>query len=236
MASCRLRLSLTLGCLLVSASALALNGVIKRPFNNNSSVSLQASTSNLNRVFVKDDKITQHIAPQGTFVFDSQRSQDGSVYFKPIYPETPFTVFFATAKGRHFSALVVPVQSNGKTIELIPKQSTAPAVHWEKNSGYLTLLHNRLLALAQGKVMPSPVTHSKTVRYQNGLRVRLDQLAKVPPLTALIYRLSNAGKKPITLTERQFWRPGIRAVSLSQQTLAPHEHGELITLVSEVGQ
>jgi hypothetical protein len=54
-------------------------------FNDNSSVSFQASATNINRIFVEGDRIIKHVAPQGTFVFDKVLSKDGSLYFKPVY-------------------------------------------------------------------------------------------------------------------------------------------------------
>lgn len=223
--------------LMVAAiSAVAGNPAQMIRFNDNSSVAIQASTGNINRLFVKGDKITQHVAPQGTFIFDKRQSRDGSLYFKPVYPGTPFSIFFATQNGHHFSALIEPVQQNGKTIEMIPNNVTTEQVRWEKNAGYLNLLQQLMLAMIKGvplKGMSSEqVKEAKYIQALPSIQIKLTRVYAAGHINGFTYQINNTSNHSVRLYEREFWHQGVRAVALSDQVLAPHHGGVLYTIIN----
>lgn len=208
-------------------------------FDDNSSISFQASISNINRIFIPNDKIIQHVAPQGTFIFDQQLSKDGSLYFKPLYSSVPFTIFFTTEAGHHFSALVMPVNEDGKTIEMVPNNVILKNIVWKKSDGYLKLLHHVMLGMIKNEVMPNfiakDISSSKSFDGYPNTQMRLIKTYDGNQLDGFIYRIVNNSKSNITLEERKFWRRGVRSISFSDHVLAPNQIGFVYTILSKDG-
>ena len=211
-------------------------------FNDNSSVSFQASSSNINRIFVEGDRIIKHVAPQGTFVFDKALSKNGSLYFKPIYADTPFTIFFTTEKGHHFSALISPIGTTGQTVQMIPNNVTDQDVRWEKGDGYLKLLQSIMLSMIQDKgnsatkgITGQVVADSKPFSGYPDTQMKLIKVYQAGQVDGFVYGITNTSKLPVHLYERKFWRDGVRAVSISQSVLAPQHTGYVYTILTTKG-
>lgn len=209
---------------------------LTRHFNENARVSLPASTVNINRIFVKGDKITQHVAPQGTFVFDKRLSRDGSLYFKPMYLTSSFTLFFTTAQGHHFSVQITPNSGRGQTIEMIPNAVSEAQAHWERNSGYLALLQQFIHAMILGKPLQGmsaqTVEKSSVIPLSAHTQLRLLQVYSGAHVSGLVYQLNNTGNRSVRLLERRFYHTGVRAVSLSQQVVGAHRQARVYEIVS----
>ncbi|ALA26635.1 type-F conjugative transfer system secretin TraK [Piscirickettsia salmonis] len=224
------------GCL--CASAWAENSATQIHFNDNSNVSIQASSANINRIFVKGDRIIQRVAPQGTFLFDKRRSKDGSVYFRPLYPKAQFSIFFTTQSGHHFSALVSAVGADGKTVEMIPNNSTEAQVHWEKNTGYLKLLQAFMKGMIKDEeikgVNSQVLKDSKPFNGFPDTEMTLTKIYQGGQLQGFVYSITNTSNHTVHLPERKFWRPNVRAVSLSELNLAPKHSGFIYTIMSAV--
>ena len=101
---------------------------------DNQMINVTLSSSNINRLYVKDDPIVHVNTPisrlcntndsmmnGSTNNTASCMSNDatGSVYFN-VNGEKPFTVYIQTKKSRHFSLLIIPQDQPGQTIELNP--------------------------------------------------------------------------------------------------------------------
>jgi conjugal transfer pilus assembly protein TraK len=206
-------------------------------FNDNSSTAIQASVNNINRIFVPDDKIVQHVAPQGTFAFDKVLSKDGSLYFKPLFGDHQFTIFFTTEKGHHFSVLVSGVSENGKTIEMIPNNTSKAEVRWEKNQGYLKLLQSFMKNMINDKtakgVQSIEVKDQKAFKGYPNTEMILKKVYQGGQIQGFVYQIMNVTDKDIHLEERKFWREGVRAISLSEHVLKPHHSGFVYTILGD---
>jgi type-F conjugative transfer system secretin TraK len=108
---------------------------------DNQMINVTLSSSNINRLYVKDDPIVHVNTPisrlcsmndsvinASTTNTSSCMSNDatGSVYFN-VNGEKPFTVYIQTKKSRHFSLLIVPQDQPGQTIELNPTTPYDPS-------------------------------------------------------------------------------------------------------------
>ncbi|MCF6808563.1 type-F conjugative transfer system secretin TraK [Thiotrichales bacterium 19S9-12] len=224
-------------CLLLSSIAFASEEASIIHFNDNSTVSFKASITNINRLFVKHDKIIKHVAPEGTFIFDKALSKDGSLYFKPVYSQKPFTLFFSTQKGHHFSALVMPVSDIGQTIQMIANNITEKDARWEKNTGYLKLLQKMVRSMIKGEqsegIRSQEVTDSKEFVGYPGTSMKLIKVYESAKLSGFIYEIKNQSEHHVSLPERKFWREGVRAVSLSKQILFKDQVGFVYTIVAK---
>lgn len=217
-------------------TTLVSQAALSRHFNENQRVTLPASTVNINRLFVKGDKITQHVAPQGTFIFDKTLSRDGSLYFKPMYLNASFTLFFTTAHDHHFSVQITPNTSKGQTIEMIPNAASEQQRHWERNSGYLALLQQFMHAMILGKPLKgmSAQTLAKgdVIKLSAHTQLRLLQVYGGAHISGLVYQLNNTGNRSVRLLERRFYHTGVRAVSLSQQVVGAHRQARVYEIIS----
>jgi conjugal transfer pilus assembly protein TraK len=177
------------------------------------------------------------VAPRGTFIFDRHLSEDGSLYFKPVYLTQTFSLFLTTQKGRHVSVVVTPTTGQGQTLALVPNQAAKADIHWERNSGYLHLLQTMMLSMLQNKplkgMQKQAVTESRVFSHSKHLQMQLTTIFSGGQLTGLVYRITNTSKYAYRLYERTFYRPGVRAVHLSQQLLKPHHSAWVYTLVAK---
>ena len=86
---------------------------------NNAQINITLSSVDINRIFVKDQKITSIDAPSGLLTGNNDKS--GSIYAN-INGQTPFTAFISTNEGLHFSLLIMPKSEPGQTVEFISTQ------------------------------------------------------------------------------------------------------------------
>ncbi|APS84673.1 hypothetical protein AVM71_16320 (plasmid) [Piscirickettsia salmonis] len=165
-------------------------------------------------------------------------SQDGSVYFRPLYPNRQFSIFFTTQSGHHFSALISAVSTDGKTIEMIPNNTTKAQARWEKNIGYLKLLQTFMKGMIKGKdikgVNSQVLKESKPFNGFPDTEMKLIKIYQGGQLQGFVYSIVNTSNHTVQLPERKFWRPDVRAVSLSDQSLAPKHSGFVYTIMSAV--
>ncbi|MCX7125444.1 MAG: type-F conjugative transfer system secretin TraK [Gammaproteobacteria bacterium] len=109
-------------------------------FSDNQMISVNLSSTNVNRIVVPNDQITNIICPTN-FCTSKHNSNDvsGAAYVQ-LLTQNPFTLFVSTSNGHHVSLSVTPTNSNGKTLVLNPLSSSLKAEAWETESSYRTLL------------------------------------------------------------------------------------------------
>jgi conjugal transfer pilus assembly protein TraK len=200
------------------------HGVQSISFAENDQLTLMLSTVDANRLFVDGDRINAVNAPVGYIA--AKNDDSGSVYLN-VQVKQPFTVFITTALGRHFSVLVIPKAVIGKTYELKPTGPTVAATMWEKNTGYEKILSDLIKGMEtrqppEGYGFQAMDKTKLTAKDFYGVADLL--LIEIYPGSQLIghvYVIQNKTKKPLTLSENMFYERGVRAVALSQQTVAP---------------
>ena len=212
----------------VSVSSYALTST---HFKENADLPITLSDSNYNRLVVKGDKITQVHFPEGMMAVSNE--SDGGVYVMVAHPE-PFTMFVTTELGRHFSLTVNTEAGLGKTVEFVADGNPAPI---------LTSANKVLAKIPEPTFLPSNVTELMTGMLKNnvskeyeskkyyGRAIRLGQGMTLFPklsykgkiLQGEVTEIYNGSQSPIDLNESLFNGAGVKAISLSKNTLAPHE-------------
>lgn len=208
---------------LFSQTLLAMESI---PIKDNGEIGLTLSQGNYNRLLIKNDKIVEAAFPPHLMSI-KRDAQDGSVYMMPV-ATNPFTLFLTTEAGRHFSIAVTGAEGLGKTIELkveeaLPIKSTPAKKEIRDNA-----LSQAIVAL---------ITHMErheridgvSVKRQFGRAERVSpeltlvpkELWVSPDLNGEIIDVYNGGKTPLTLTESWFAKAGVKAIKLSQNTVAP---------------
>lgn len=214
--------------LCVSVSSFA---VASQHFKENADLSVTLSDSNYNRLVVKGDKITQVHFPEGMMAVSNE--SDGGLYVMVANPE-PFTMFVTTELGRHFSLTVNTESGLGKTLEFVADGAPMPAI---------TSATKVLAKIPEPNILPSNVTELMTAMLQNNVpkdyeskkyfnrAIRLGQgMTLFPKLTykgkilsGEVTEIYNGSNSPIDLNEALFNGAGVKAISLSKNTLAPHD-------------
>lgn len=202
--------------------------------HNNVQANVSLSNKDINRVFVRGEKITAIDAPNG--LLSAHNDSSGSIYLN-IYGSTPFTAFVTTNNGLHFSLLILPKSEPGKTIEFkvtgySPKQVKNYS-HFnrqpneiEKRSPYQKLLVELIRQTMLGKVPPgysaiSASAFSKIPMFKTNSITGISQKVSAGfiggQLAIRIVKVSNITHRGKRLYANEFYTPLVRAVAISQQ-------------------
>jgi conjugal transfer pilus assembly protein TraK len=217
----------------IQAFALQIKGVI-----DNETVSVKISSLDVTRIVVQSDRIKSFKGISGAYTRENDKN-NGEVYIQPtaLYQNTPFTVLVETEQGRHFTLLLNPIAVPGGTLMLVPKGvGKQQAARFEQASDYELTLSHLIHAMATD-TMPEGYTISqvdtKTVyAIGNIAKLRLKTIYRGLNYQGEIYELTNTQPVAITLDEKEFYKPGTRAVSLESITVAPHGKIKILRVVS----
>jgi conjugal transfer pilus assembly protein TraK len=216
---------------LFSTVSLANNILVK----DNSDITLTLSRTNYNRIVMKNDKIIEAVFPEQAMNI-KRDEQDGSVYVK-LGSEAPFTLFFTTESGHHFSATVNGEESLGKTIELSSQSFALPQKNVAKNSSTpkaIDPVPQAILALLthmeEHKIFADVVVKrqfNKVLRWSKGLTLFPKELWDGQQLKGEIIELYNGGKKTLALSQEWFAKQDTLAIKFSKPSINPGERAML---------
>ena len=222
-------------CPLIWASGI---NAITLPVADNQQVVVSLSQANINRLFVKGDKIVAINAPSGAL--SAQQEATGSAYLTLQSPQS-FTAFVSTEQGHHFSLLIIPKSEPGQTVALLPTSATHKTQAWEKNSDYQQLLmtliksalnHQVPAGYGDQAITPYPDNH---YRFGQTLNVVPQHRYQGSALAVMVYQAQNITDQSITLSPNTLYTTGVRALALERQTLAPHQTGRVIEVIASAG-
>lgn len=213
----------------VSCATLASNAV---PVKDNGELALTLSQNNYNRILIKNDKILDFAFPKG-FMGIKRDEQDGSVYVIPA-SNNPFTLFLITEAGRHLTVTVNAEESLGKTIELIPERETLGksvlTQASQKSKDYPQEVVDLITHMEQHDTPQNfKLKHSSGAvqRIGQGLMLHAKESWVGDGLEGEWLEVYNASSQVLALTQSQFAQPSVRAIKLSQTTLAPKQTAQI---------
>src|SRR3990167_2295355 len=213
--------------------------------NNNAQINIALSSEDINRIFVKNQKITSINAPSG--LLTGHNDSSGSIYAN-INGDTPFTAFISTNLGMHFSLLIMPKSEPGQTIEfksnqIQPKSNviikktvivnhSMPAQTYEQSESYEKTVVNLIKQVMLQKTPPGYTNISPKAFSQIGIFTVSDNVAQNSGLTqsvkagflggqlaVRVLKVVNNTSNPVQLIANEFYNPGVRAVAISQEYL-----------------
>lgn len=213
------------------------------PFANNETVDLNLSYLDINRIIVKDDKITSVTCPTGFCTLpmagaDSEATQandPSGAALIALNIQEPFTLYVTTQKGQNFGAFVKPLAIPAVTTQFISTSRNEEQRHlaakFEKNSPYEAMLVSvmkSLLSYNVTHVVPDGFTATTLTPAKQKKATPLESLTLVPTLsmngdtlTGVIYRVKNNTANTVTVKPTDFYSRDVLAVSLSARTLPP---------------
>ena len=205
-------------------------------FANNQQISLELSLNNINRLFVKEDKITSINAPYGFLI--SKNDPSGSAYLN-ILNRKKFTAFINTQQGQHLSVLIDPKLEPGQTIELIASDANIKAQVWEKQGSYQKLVIAVLKNVMTGKT-PNGYGYQKfnqinkyqEYKFENKINLYPKEIYRGDKLSVLVYRAYNFNDKAVLLAPNDFYKPHVRAVAISEKYLLAKQNGSVFIVIT----
>ena len=213
---------------------------IKQPidgisFADNEQIKITLSNRDINRISVIDDKIQSINGPTGFYTAKNDLS--GSAYIG-INTDNTFTLFASTIKGHQISLLITPRRAPGRTIVLNPTSPSRSSTH----VGVIESYQKVMITLISGMIsneMPSDYVYILTKKPKS---YDLYRIITVKPIgyymgshfLGVISEIRNKTNQSITIKPSNFYaqRQGVRAVALSEETLAPKASGLLYQVYS----
>lgn len=218
-----------------SKAVKGVDGVKEVSFADNEQINVVLSNRDINRVLVKGDKIQSVNGPTGLYM--AKNDAFGSAYIS-TYGESTFTVFVSTSKGHNFSLLVMPRATAGRTIILEPTTPSLLTARFEETEGYQKVLVTFIKAMINNE-MGEDYTYeeekskkSKKIDFYGVADIKQIASYSGSHLLGIVSEIKNKTKTPITLKPSYFYQPGVRAVALSNQTIAPSAIGLLYQVIS----
>lgn len=189
-------------------------------FNDNDTLSLKLSDTNINRFFVSNDTIVDVYASKA-FREPPQVDSQGALYLQ-LQPSEPFTAFITTKDGHTVGVILVPVRASGKNVHLIPRTATDKARLWEEKKNYESGLMRLMKAMMQNHVPKGygvEEVSNAPQRFDSHGQLRLKAIYNGIHFKGKVYTLYNEGQSPLYIQEKDFYRDGVEAVAFSTDTL-----------------
>jgi conjugal transfer pilus assembly protein TraK len=206
--------------LILVGMALTSNATKVQGFSDNEDITVELSKNNYNRIFVANDTIVKTHFPENTL---RVQNDDNSVYVDLLSTE-PFTVFFTTEAGHHFSLTVKPIDALGQTIQLLPKTATAKARQFEAKTPRDETITKVIQAMMNNQTPLGYGVKSTFSSYRplnKELTFKISKQFVGEAYTGEVMTVYNRSNKPVSLDESWFKDSGTRAVALSQKIIAP---------------
>lgn len=198
---------------------------------NNTSVTVKVSATQLTKIVVDDDWITDLYLSDGQ-IQSQIDNETGELFLLPQskLSKHAFTLMVRTSQGHSYTLLAMPVDTPAETVLLLPAGSgNKKAARWENASNYQNLLVRLLKNMVEGSQPDGyKVIHLETKEkdYQ-----KLGNIAYLKPLTLYkgkqlrgdVYEVINRTGETIHLSEREFYQVNDRAIALQDLSVAPHQ-------------
>lgn len=203
-------------------------------FNDNDTVSLPLSSSNLNRLVVKEDAITSFICPVGFCTTTGNKyDKSGSITLK-INVAVPFTAHVATMNGHNFTLFINPKSVPALVTEFVAVNSykSEPSIFDNKEFDYpmqLALFTKQMIAHQLYKTniagFSLHVIDRKTLpKDRNPLAVTPMKVFRGKHYSGIIYEVKNQSNQIQNVTNAHFYSYAARSASLDREgDLKPNE-------------
>lgn len=208
-------------------------------FNDSETVPVTLSSVDINRLVVKNDKITSIDCPEGFCIVTGTKTDVSGAARLSLNLAAPFTAYISTEKGRHFGLFITPKAKPAVTSIFTAKYDpeARPSV-FDKRAPYTSMMSDftaqMMRYLATGEringYQVQIITHTKEKVTATGLTTEVAVVFTGRHFNGIIYRLTNHSPEKIDLTTTQFYSPTIRAAALSTTTLQSQQVGHLFVI------
>ena len=202
------------------ARAVAKTTATETAFSDNEQIKVVLSSRDINRVLVLGDKIKTIHGPAGLYTAKNDNTdQSGSAYLS-VYANTTFTIFLATEKGHNLSLLVTPKALAGRTIILKPTSDIDQKSLIDLINGMVNLEMSQdyeYFSISEAKKW----LDIKKTSFYNVADVIPVAFYRGEKLSGVISKIRNKTRNDLFLKPSYFYQSGIKAITLSKQTIGP---------------
>lgn len=215
----------TIGSSLLLSTSLFASNPAAISFSDNQAIPVTLSDTNINRLVVSNDQITNILCPTDYCTSTHNPSdQSGAAYIKLLTTQ-PFTLFVATNSGHQVSLQVTPKATSGETLVLNPTSSNTVAKKWEKESSYRKVLISLIKNMMDNQVPDgygyTPINTSDAESIFHGMgTMQVKAVWTGNYLVGMEYIFRNKTSKKITVPDSAFYRPGVRLVAQTSQSVS----------------
>jgi type-F conjugative transfer system secretin TraK len=216
--------------IMITGSVFAVNNrdVSKFEFLNNQTVFIKLSLDEINKLYIKNDVISDISFPDGKIGYDYQKN--GSIILtlgsEVFDTSTQVTFYLYTEDGREVTIVATPVKDIGQTIELDPLNGVSTkAAEIEANTPYHQLMAkiiSSMINYGEKKKAPEgfsvvdiPIDPSKYKLQKSDLLVYPIKAFKGDKFVGITYVVKNTTKYDIHINVKQFYKEGVLAGALS---------------------
>lgn len=180
----------------------------------------------LTRIVVEGTRIRRYDAREGALEVKPAADRS-SLQIIPLNERKPATLFLTTDSGHTYTLLLQPIDSPaGETVVLHEppppppeRPAPAPATAAPHEARILRLI----TAMARGEALDEAqiVRDSQELRLWRETRFTRTATYTLDDLSGEAYRLTNVSGSEMRVAEQELFAPGVAAVAVVQQTLAP---------------
>lgn len=207
---------------------------------DNETASAKISSTDITRIFVQGDRIKSVRGLKGAYTRENDE-KNGEIYIQPtsLYKERAFTILIETELGRHFTLLLSPTFSPSETLMLVAKGvGHKRASHFEKANPYELTIHHLIRDMKSGE-MPEgyfirQMDNKQSYQLGKKFKIKLKTIYEGLNLGGEIFEIQNMQGRVLTLDERQFYKNGVRAISLDSTVIPAKAKINLYRVVSHV--
>ena len=203
-------------------------------FSDNDTLNVVLSNQDINRVFIPNDMILVSRTVSGYCRVQVDHTGAAYIWISPQVMQ-PFMLYFNTADGHAFSLFITPKSDPGKTLILTPNAVPTKPSHWEKSSSYQTILTDLMKGMINGNLPEGyawkKVDQATPVDFFHVANLTPVAVAPGAKLMGMKFIIQNKTDHILTLQESYFYHEGVRAVALSQQSIAPLSTGVVYEVI-----
>lgn len=187
-------------------------------------VTANISASSLNRIAVQGDRIANVKGMTGQFQLEKDLNL-GQVFIQPNSPEdkAPIHIYITTEQGKTYSLTLLSNDMPAENIVLVSNSVQDKEISWEKTSSYETTIVNIIKAMHNDAPLEGFYSSQKAKNdYQiPGLSISSRHAYLGSKLQGHSYEIKNEMDDDVTLNTSDFYKSGIRAISILNKSLSP---------------
>lgn len=185
---------------------------------------VKISTTGLTHINVEDDRIIAVKASNTQFQLDKDEVL-GHIYLQPEPNNNePIQLFISTEKQHMLPLLLIPSDVKASSITLILEEVHKVAALWEQSQPYEVVVTNLIKAMHNQDALEGYSVEALNLKNKTskGLDVLHLKSYKGKSLRGEILEITNHKKTLNEIIENDFYKPGIRAVAISNKSIAPN--------------
>lgn len=189
------------------------------------------SLKEVTRIAFERGRIRRITGNAGEFLIEKDEDR-GQIFLRPATTNSKPINLFLSSDRSTVSLLLQPVDGPGDSIVIREPRPASPSGTVPRGTAHDRRLKQLIVTLATD-AMPEDMTVTEPRQefsHGPGLRLLVERVWTSATLRGEKLRLSNVSATPIKVIERNFHRPGVLAVSVEQDTLAPGAAGNVFVI------